>query len=359
MLKLKNILSNNRGIALLITISVTTILVAAALEFNRRARFEVLSTAAMRDRLTMSYMASSGIHAAMALLIKDQAESKFDSLQEDWANPEKIDEILQEIPFENGNLTVAITDELGKIQINALVKFPDSRQFNESQVMIWERLLNIIGDEDDLQLDSNPTAIVNSVKDWLDSGDDEATTGLSGAESSYYEEQDPPYTSRNGPIADVNELLLIKGITPELYYGTKDAPGLANYMTAHGLGVGAGTTFTYPGRININTADIPVLAALLGTENQDLAAAFYEFRQEMVAEKDIHDFSSPKWYKNINGLSDITIDPKLITVSSDVFRIQSTASINEIRSSVIAVVQRVLNPESGKWSCKVLSWETE
>jgi general secretion pathway protein K len=345
--------------ALLITISVTTILVAAALEYNRRARFEVISTAAVRDRLTLSYVASSGVHAAMALLIKDKAESNFDSLQEDWANPEKIDEILQEIPFDNSKLSVVITDELGKIQVNALVAFPDSRRFNESQVMIWERILNVIGSEDDLQNDSNPTAIVNSVKDWLDSGDDEATTGLSGAESSYYEEQDPPYASRNGPIADLNELLLIKGITPQLYYGTENATGLANYMTVHGVAVGAGTTFNYPGRININTADIPVLTALLGTENQDLAQAFYDYRQEMAAGKDVHDFSSPKWYKSITGFSDVTIDSRLFTTSSDVFRIQSTASLNDIQSSVIAVVQRVQNPESGKWSCKVLNWKTQ
>ena len=290
---------NNRGIALLITISVTTILVATALEYNRRARFEVLSTASVRDQMTLSYMASSGVHAAMALLIKDKAESNFDSLQEDWANPEKIDEILQEIPFDNGKLSVVITDELAKIQVNALVMFPDSSQFNESQVMIWERILNVIGNEDDLQNDSTPTAIVNSVKDWLDSGDDDATTGLSGAESSYYGEQDPPYKSRNAPIADLSELLLIKGITPQLYYGTKDAPGLANYMTVHGLAVGAGTSFNWPGRININTADVPVLAALLGSENQDLAQVVYDYRQELAAEKDVHDFSSLQWYKNI------------------------------------------------------------
>jgi general secretion pathway protein K len=125
------------------------------------------------------------------------------------------------------------------------------------------------------------------------------------------------------------------------------------------LAVGAGTTYSWTGRININTAEMPVLAALLGTENQDLAQAFYDFRQELAAEKDTHDFSSPKWYKNISGLSDVTLDSRLITVSSDVFRIQSTASLNEIQSSVIAVVQRVPNPESGKWSCKVLSWKTE
>lgn len=75
-----NTVKNNRGIALLITISVTTILVAAALEYNRRARFAVISTAAARDRLTLSYMASSGVHIAMALLAKDKSESNFDSL---------------------------------------------------------------------------------------------------------------------------------------------------------------------------------------------------------------------------------------------------------------------------------------
>ncbi len=68
MVKLLKITQNNRGIALLITISITTILVAAALEYNRKARFAVISTAAARERLTLSYMASSGVHIAMALL---------------------------------------------------------------------------------------------------------------------------------------------------------------------------------------------------------------------------------------------------------------------------------------------------
>ena len=130
-------------------------------------------------------------------------------------------------------------------------------------------------------------------------------------------------------------------------------------MTVHGMAVGAGTTFNWPGRININTADVPVLAALLGTENQDLARALYDFRQEMAAEKDLHDFSNPKWYRNITGFGDVALDDRLITVASDVFRITSTASINDAKSSAIAVVKRIQNPETGKWDCKVVSWETE
>ena len=359
MRRLLIITHNNRGIALLITLSVTTILIAAALEFNRRARFEVISTASVRDRLTLSQMASSGVHAAMAMLIKDKADSNFDSLAEDWANPEKIEEMLLEIPFEKGKLNVEIADELSKIQVNALVKFPDSRQFNQSQIILWERLLSFIKGEEELDEESDPVAIVNSVKDWLDSGDDDATTGLSGAETSYYEDQDPPYASRNGPMPDLNELLLIKGITPELYFGFDNKGGLNKYMTVHGMAIGAGTNFSWPGRININTADVPVLAALLGTENEELAQALYDYRQEMAAEKDIHDFSNAKWYKNITGFSDVTIDAGIISTSSDVFRIQATASSDEVKSSVVAVVQRTQSPQSGKWACKILSWKTE
>lgn len=359
MLKSLKILRNNRGIALLITISVTTILVAAALEYNRRARFAVISAAASRDRLMLSNMATSGVHAAMALLVKDRSESDFDSLQEDWANPEKIDELIQEIPFENGKLTVTITDELSKIQINALVSFPNSQQFNQSQVLLWERFLRYIGDEDQLVDDSEPTAIVNSVKDWLDSGDDDAITGLSGAESEYYQDLDPSYASRNGPLPDVSELLMIKGITPELYNGGEKKPGLSQYMTVYGMTPGEGTTFRWPGRININTAGLPVLAALAGIEDEELAQTMVDLRQEIAAGKDVHDFSNPKWYKDFAGFGDINIDPRLISVSSDVFRIESEASLNNVKTSVTAVVQRTQSSESGKWMCQVLNWQTK
>jgi len=357
--KLFNTTRNNRGIALLITISITAILVAAALEYNRRARFAVISTAAARDRLTLSYMASSGVQMAAALLVKDKLESNYDSLAEDWAVPEKIEELLQEISFERGKLALTVTDELSKIQVNALVKFPEGRQFNEPQVMLWDRYLRYITSGEELDDESDPVAIVNSVKDWLDSGDDEATTGLSGAESSYYQDLDPPYASRNGPMPDLNELLLIKGITPRIYYGSQEAPGMAGFMTVHGLAPGAGTGFNWPGRININTADVPVIAALLGLEDQELAQAIFGYRQEMMADKDSHDFSNPKWYKEVAGLGDIAINANLVTTNSDVFRIQSEASIDLTKTSVIAVVQRVQNPESGKWTCKILSWKTQ
>jgi general secretion pathway protein K len=352
------IIRNSRGIALLITVSVTTILVAGALEYNRRARFTLVSTAAMRDGITLSQMTASGVHVAMAMLVKDKSESNTDSLVEDWANSTKIDEILGELIFDDGKLSVKISDEMGKIQINALVAFPDSRNFNESQVTLWDRFLSFVGDEEQMQDDSEPMAIINSIKDWLDSGDDDAITGLSGAESDYYQDLDPPYASRNGPMPDVDELTLIKGITPALFYGSPEKPGISKFLTVHGVS-GSGTSFNYPGRININTAELPVLVALMPLESQDLVEALVEFRQEVITDEGSHDFSSPGWYKEIPGFSDVNINQNLITTTSDIFRIESEATLHDLKLKTIAVVQRIRDTKTGKWTCKTLSWKTD
>ena len=359
-LKIKHIIRNNRGIALLLTVSVTTILVAATLEYNRRTRVTLVSTAAIRDSITLSQMSTSGIHAAMAILVKDKYESTTDSLMEDWADSEKIDELLAQIPFEDGKLTVNITDEMGKIQANALVAFPDKNAFNEAQLGIWERFLtNLAGEEEEeeVQEDSRPEAITNSVKDWLDSADDDAITGLSGAESEYYQDLDPPYACRNGPLPDLDELLLIKGITPEMYYGDKELPGISRFLTVHGVKK-AGNEFAYPGKINLNTADVPVLAALVSIENQDLIEALNDFRQAALDGEEEYDFSNPGWYKEIPGFGDINLNTNLITISSDIFSIESEATLHDKKLRTTAVVQRVKDPKTGKWYCKILSWKT-
>jgi general secretion pathway protein K len=351
------IIKNNRGIALLLTVSVTTILVAMALEYNRRARATLVSTAAMRDGITLLQMATSGIHTTMAILIKDKSESNTDSLLEDWADSAKIDALLEGIAFEDGKLAVKIFDEMGKIQVNALVAFPDKNVFNETQLNLWDRFLSNIGDTEQLQDDSAPAAIINSVKDWLDSGDDDAITGLSGAESDYYQDLDPPYACRNSPIPDLDELMLIKGITPELYYGNDEKPGMSQFVTIYGVAQ-SGTAFSFPGRININTAELPVLAALMPLESEDLITALLEFRQAAIDDKEGYDFTNPGWYKDIPGFGDINLNTNLITTSSDIFRIESEATLHDTKLKIIAVVQRVKQAKTGKWTCKILSWKT-
>lgn len=353
------ILNKNHGIALLVTLSVVTVLVVVSLEMNKKMRSAIFSAATTRDRMTLMHMASSGIDVAAAMLVKDKTQSDSDSVQEDWADSEKVAEILYDVPFEDGSVTVTIRDELGKIQINSLVQFPDGRNFNESQKTMWMRFLELLNYQNETLEDIEPMTIINSVKDWLDSGDDDAITGLSGAESDYYQDLDPPYTCKNGPFAHINELFLVKGIPPTLFEGAGGEKGLSGYLTVFGMTQSPDNSFTYEGKININTADLPALVAILPPGNEDLAQAIYDYRQERVESGYINDLSSPNWYKNVPGMGDTKIDPNLITTSSDFFQIESVAALKEMKLKITAVIKRDQNTKSGKWKCNILRWEIE
>ncbi len=353
------ILGNNRGIALLVTLTIVTVLIAVALEMNRKTRSVVFSAAASRDRITLSHMASSGIDIAKAMLITDKNNSNHDSLQEEWADSKKISELLQDIPFEDGTIKLTITDELGKIQINSLVTYPEGHAFNESQRDMWHRFLTLLISQNESLEDLEPDMIINSVKDWIDSGDDEAITGLNGAESDYYQELDPPYVCRNAPFIHIGELALIRGITTEYLQLAGGVSGISRYMTVFGMTETNNKKFTYKGKININTADLPVITAILPSGDPELAQAIYDYRLETSDSEYIHDLSSITWYKKVPGLNDVEIDSNIITTASDFFRIESLATLNEMKMKITAIVERENNKKTGKWECRVLSWETE
>ncbi|MCP4713242.1 MAG: general secretion pathway protein GspK, partial [Planctomycetes bacterium] len=206
----------------------------------------------------------------------------------------------------------------GRIQVNALVKYPQGTAPNDVQMFLWDRLLTYLTkqtetEEDSETEESEPRAIINSLKDWLDFGDDDTVTGLSGAESDYYQGLEPPYECKNGPITHISELMQVKGITPALYQGTEGLPGLAEFVTIYGAYGSGGGRFRFDGKININTAELPVLRALLPADQdiEALAQAMYDYRAEMSEEEYVNDLTSPTWYKRVDGLNNITIDSRL------------------------------------------------
>lgn len=389
-------LESNRGIALLITLTIITILVTAGLQLNRKTKATVDAAATLKDRFTMNQMAAGAIHAAMAILIKDAMETQVDSVQEDWADPEKIKEVLADVPFDGGTVSVVISDEMSRIQVNALVDFPEGMQFNPIQRELWlrfsEKLLAMYKEAGEVpdMAETDPETIVNCLKDWLDSKDDDAVTGLSGAESDYYKGLTPPYKCKNGPFSHIGEVALVKGIPPEIFNGFGELMGLSSYLTIYGaisgdagppgggpdggmapppsdpaqdsnmFGESQSADFSYDGKININTADLPVLMALLPSEAADFAKNLYDFRVAKGQDgKFQNDLSDPGWYQNVPGFAGMEIDPSLLAVSSNFFRITATADFHKAKTTVTTVVQRQKNEKSGKWECKILNWQTE
>ena len=355
----RRILASQRGVAILVALGVIAVLFTAGLELNRRIRSSVSSAIRTREQLVLTEMARSGAQAAMVMLIDDRKENNTDTVQEDWANPEKVAEVVDLIPFDEGTLDVTISDERGKIQVNALVKFPEGQQFSATQRLLWERMLQQVFSVYEETPDSDPNMIINSLKDWMDSGDDDAITGLSGAESDYYEQLDPPYSCKNGPIDHLGEVALVQGITPELFRGAGGVAGLSSLLTVYGLTASEGNRFTYDGKINISTADATVLSTLLPIENADLAEALVEYRVAKADETFINPINSTGWYKNVPGAGGLDIESDLITVSSDLFRIVATAKRGSASRTLTTVVLREKEQQTGRWTCKTLMWQVE
>jgi DNA uptake protein ComE-like DNA-binding protein len=135
------------------------------------------------------------------------------------------------------------------------------------------------------------------ILDWLDEDDEPRPYG---AEVEYYSTLPTPYEPANGPITSVEELLLVRGVTPSLLFGvdvnrngvvdaaeqqtamvdinSMSSLGWSAFITVHGLE--SNRRRDGSPRININQDDLELLYEELSgvIENQDYATFLAAFR---------------------------------------------------------------------------------
>ncbi len=309
---MKKALNNNKGVALVTVILIVAILVALVIELNRSSRADIYDAANLSDGIKLTYIAKSGFYAASALIANSKAD--FTSLRDDWAKAQTLS--AQSVSFfSDGFFTTVIEDETGKIPVNKLV---NGSEYNEDIRNMLIRLLRQPEfDLDDKKIDE----IVDSIKDWIDP--DTQLTG-SGAENSYYASLDRPYETKNAPIDCIEELLMVRGVTAELFYGTKEKAGLAGFITADSDGL-----------ININTAPAMVFRALAEEIDADRAGSMDEYRK-----KEGNDLSDINWYKKVPGLETLQIKQETITIRSNYFKIISTGRMKNMSRTISGVVNK-------------------
>lgn len=350
------ILADRRGVVLLMVLAVIALLVPLVLESGRRVFAWGVATQSTVRHSQLAWTARAGVQAAMAILVEDRQKSETDSLQEDWAREDKLSQLVAELGYPEG-LSISITDCLGKLQVNALVAPPHGKAFNPDQLDLWDRFLRpVVSAHEDMPTNAT-TDIINALKDWMDSQDDDAITGLNGAETYYYQDLSPPYRARNGTIREKDELLLVKGITPGLYHGVDPIPAIEPFITVFGVGAGAGGKLEYPGKINLSTAAFPVIRALISAGSEDLAENIVTFREEKAGDEFVNDVTAPTWYKNAPGCAEVDIKADLVTQVSDTFRIESVATVGDARSSLVVWVRREKAGEGDGYTCRVLAWK--
>ena len=217
-------LPSERGVALVTVLLVVAIAAALAGEALWRQRVWTQQTENLRHAAQAQAIALAAMDWVGLILAEDR--SAVDHLDEPWAQPVAL-------PVEYGQARGRLTDLQGRFNLNNLVR---QGQASAEDVAIFRRLLQL--------LELSPT-LADALIDWLDA--DAVETGLHGAEDGWYLAQDPPRHAANDLLADVGELVQVRGFDAETV--ARLAPHVCALPT--------------PTAVNVNTASAEVLAAHL------------------------------------------------------------------------------------------------
>ena len=208
--------------ALIIVALVTSITVAMAVNQSR----QIDQTSDIVINTQLKHHGEAIFHWATGLLIEDSYRNATDSASDVW------NQSLASVPIEQGEINAVLEDLQGRFNINNLGLSGAEGTLARQR---FQRLLQIVNIQTD---------ITDAVADWIDS-DTQVRFPL-GAEDDYYLTLERPYRTGNQAMVSTSELLLVKGVTREMYYA------LLPFIAA----LPAGTA------ININTARTEVLLSL-------------------------------------------------------------------------------------------------
>lgn len=210
--------SQRRGMVLVVVLVVVSLLTLSALTFAHMMLAEREATELTGRRLQARSLAQSGVDYVRLMLMLDET-----TLQERGGLYDNQDELSGALvvddndPRYRGRFAVVapglsngyysgirygLEDESTKLNLNAVVHFDE-----ESEGTGQEILLTLPGMTEE---------IADAILDWIDEDDD---TRDYGAESDYYSALSPGYAPKNGPLDSIDELLLVRDVTPWLLYG--------------------------------------------------------------------------------------------------------------------------------------------
>jgi general secretion pathway protein K len=342
--------NSKAGFALIIAMIAIIVLsiMAATLAISMKVEMTLARRANSEQQLL--WLGRSGVELARYVLSQEMQipGEPYDSLNQIWAggpgDPSETNSPLAGISLDNyqvgdGTISIKIIDLERKANINT------------ATAAELQQVLTVMGvDADDISV------VSDSIQDWIDADD---SPRLAGAESDYYQSLTPPYYAKNAPIDDLSELLLVKGVTPEMYWGSNSTNHpLSTFQQKQqqlGLGTSPGEAPDYPfgladiftpisaGRININTADANVLQTLPGVDAA-MAATIIQQRagpDGVDGTEDDTPFRSPGQLATA-GLNAQIVQQisRLCTTRSYTFEVHVTAQINGFKQEYVAILFR-------------------
>ena len=325
-----------KGIALFMVLWVLILLSGIATEFCFAMRTEVNMVRNFKEQTEAYYIALAGLNRAIFELVRNESSPEKKKLlaDENEASAEtsprwRMNTHIPPVPFTAGRFMVRMGNEAGKININTAD----------------EPLLKMMLNGFDLE-EQEKSIIVDSIMDWRDKND---LHRMNGAENDYYQSLPEPYDCKNGDFDVIEELLMVQGITPEIFYG-----GLKTKVTAFkDRGSKRGKIRRRAGKagrskICINAASKAMLLSLPQMTNE-LAQSIVDFRKEA-------DFKTLGEVSTLLGADVYGAISRHITLTpSAYYQLESSGSItgSRTRQSILATVE--IN-RSIKKGYRVVQW---
>ena len=257
---MRHFIGDERGIALFLVLWVLALLTVIVGEFCYTMRTEVNITRNFKEETEAYYIAEAGLNRAIVEIMRNEKIPQKVNAPE--SDEEKVEERLRintdipAVPFGGGQFKVRVANESGKINLNT------------ADAHLLRMMLSRFGLED-----KDRDVIVDSILDWRDT---DQLHRVNGAENDYYRSLPEPYECRDGDFRSVGELLLVRGMTPKLFYG-----GLENMVTVYKDDQTLQSkeeTETLAGKVNINAVTHDMLIALPGM-TEDLAREIIDYRK--------------------------------------------------------------------------------
>ncbi|MGA3142313.1 MAG: general secretion pathway protein GspK [Verrucomicrobiota bacterium] len=330
---------NSDGIALIMVMCAIFVLSALAAGFVLSMKVETRLAQNAYSEQQLLWLGRSGVELARYVLMQHPQGEPFDSLNQKWAGGSgslaESNSVLSSLSLDNypvgdGTVSIKIIDLERKVNINTA----------NSQMIL--QALTLMG------VDANDISVVSdSILDWISPA---GPPRVAGAESDYYQGLAVPYYAKNAPIDDLSELLLVKGVTPEIYWGsnaTNHTPSVFQHKL--GLGTAPGQTPDYPfglveiftpfssGKINVNTADVNVLQMIPGVD----AAMADAIVKQRAGPDGVDGTEDDIPFSNPGQLGGFGIkDASACDTRSFTFEVHVTAQIGDYKREYVAILAR-------------------
>jgi general secretion pathway protein K len=236
-------ISSQRGVALIVVLWIFVFLFVVAFDFSASVREEAAAAHRFNDEMQGYYLALAGFEKGLFEFLHQQPNAAV-QVQE-TKKSDLFDGSWREESFGAGGFRVRLIDEGGKININRVNEETLRRVFSN---------LGIDSARGDI--------LVDSIMDWRDEDDLHRTNG---AENDYYASLSPSYSAKNGPLDSVEDLLWIRGMTADLFFGQGDSKEGSSSDAPPRIALKDIFTVDSPiDRVNLRTASAEVIHAVLG-----------------------------------------------------------------------------------------------